>query len=89
MRSNTYPVWSPDGAWIAFISSDRMANMDIYLISPSGDELRRVARDVSTPAPLQIRWGGFQERPFDGLPLLGVITILILVLTLSKPYQNN
>ena len=89
MRSNTYPVWSPDGAWIAFISSDRLANMDIYLISPSGEELHRVARDVSTPAPLQIRWGGFQERSFDGLVVIGVAAILILVLTISKPYQNN
>lgn len=89
MRSNTYPVWSPDGAWIAFISSDRLANMDIYLISPSGEELRRVARDVSTPAPLQIRWGGFQERSFDGLAVLGFTAILILALTISKPYQNN
>lgn len=89
MRSNTYPVWSPDGAWIAFISSDRLANMDIYLISPSGEELRRVAHDVSTPAPLQIRWGRFEERSFDGIWLLGLTIILILVLTISKPYPNN
>ena len=88
MRSNTYPVWSPDGNWIAFISSDRMANMDIYLISPSGDELRRVARDVSTPAPLQIRWGGFQEQPFDSLAVIGLATMLFLVIFISKPIDR-
>jgi hypothetical protein len=76
MRSNTYPVWSPDGAWIAFISSDRMANMDIFLISPDGEELRRVAHDVSTRT-LTNPVGSFQERAPDGFSLLGVVSIYL------------
>ena len=89
MRANTYPVWSPDGTWIAFISSDFTANMDIYVISPDGADLRRVARDVGTPAPLQLRWSSFQERHYEPTMLLGMIAILILAFALSKLHQNT
>jgi hypothetical protein len=56
MRSNTYPVWSPDGMWVAFVSTDLMANMEIYVMRPNGDDLRQLTDDVSSPAPLQLRW---------------------------------
>lgn len=36
-KSSTSPAWSPDGAWIAFIS-DRSDKRQIYLISPKGGE---------------------------------------------------
>lgn len=74
MRSNTYPVWSPDGEWIAFVSSNAI-QVDIYIISATGDILKRVARDVSSPAPLQLRWGSFRERRFDPLPLVIVLAL--------------
>jgi hypothetical protein len=76
MRSNTYPVWSPDGEWIAFVSSDLRASVDVFVISADGQRLLRVARDVSTPGPLLLRWGRLEERPFQPLPLL--LTLFIL-----------
>lgn len=56
MRSNTYPVWSPDGHWVAFISSDLMGYMDIFIIRPDGSDLSLVRHDVGTPVPLVLRW---------------------------------
>ena len=53
---NTAPVWSPDGTWIAFISSHGQANMDVYVIRPDGNDLRRVAQDVGSLMPLRLRW---------------------------------
>ncbi len=35
------PIWSPDGRWIAFISS-RDGNEDIYLVPPAGGDVRRL-----------------------------------------------
>ena len=40
-RSNSDPVWSPDGRWLGFIS-DRDGKSQIYVISPSGGEARQV-----------------------------------------------
>jgi hypothetical protein len=79
MRSNTFPVWSPDGEWIAFISSDLRAGVGVFVISANGETLLRAARDVSTPGPLLLRWGSFKERPFQPLPLLILIFILAAI----------
>jgi len=52
MYTDTTPSWSPDGAWIAFIS-DRGGHSNIYLARPDGSDLHPVlegaARD-STPS---------------------------------------
>jgi Tol biopolymer transport system component len=56
MRSNTHPLWSPDGQWVAFISSDLNGVMDIFIIRPDGRDLRRVAHDIGSPVPLGLRW---------------------------------
>ena len=79
MRSNTYPVWSPDGEWIAFISSDLRTSVDVFVISADGETLLRVARDVSTLGPLMLRWGRLQERPFQPIPVLAALFILAAV----------
>ena len=64
MRSNTHPLWSPDGRWISFISADPLARMDLYLVSADGEGLRRIYLDVSTPTPLNLRWLPLPEQPF-------------------------
>ena len=38
-KSSTSPSWSPDGAWVAFVS-DRTDKRQLYLISPKGGEAR-------------------------------------------------
>ncbi len=55
-RYNAVPVWSPDGAWIAFVSSHGEGDMDVYVIRPDGGGLRLVAGDVGTLMPLRLRW---------------------------------
>jgi hypothetical protein len=48
------PVWSPDGQWIAFISkrgTDESAQ--VYVISPSGGEARRLTHMPMAPAALK------------------------------------
>ena len=77
-RSNSYPVWSPDGVWVAFISTDFKANMDIFIIQPDGTQLRRVARDVGTPVPLNLRWTHIRSFDFSGSWLiLSIATLMI------------
>ena len=39
------PVWSPDGKWIAFSKPDYVRTSDVYLISSSGGEERKVTFD--------------------------------------------
>lgn len=41
--TDTAPAWSPDGAWIAFIS-DRGGSSDIYLMRPDGSALRALTQ---------------------------------------------
>jgi len=43
----TYPVWSPDGGWVAFLSAG-----DIYLVRPNGQELRRLTQAGTFENPL-------------------------------------
>lgn len=87
MRSNTYPVWSPDGEWIAFISSGS-AQMDIYIIRPDGNNIRRLASDVGTPTPLEMRWGSFQDRPL-GVAEFAVIGGALALLVYPKLRPQN
>jgi hypothetical protein len=88
MRSNTYPVWSPDGEWVAFISSDSSAQMDIYVIRPDGSGIRRLASDVGTPTPLEIRWSSFQELPLD-LAALALIGAVLALMVYPKPRPQS
>ena len=44
------PVWSPDGAWIAF-SSDRAGNDDVYALPVAGGELRRLTWNSAPDVP--------------------------------------
>ncbi|MFH1143886.1 MAG: DPP IV N-terminal domain-containing protein, partial [Candidatus Eisenbacteria bacterium] len=50
-----YPIWSPDGRWIAF-SSDRAGNDDIYVLPVAGGELRRLT------------WNSYQDLPTGWTP---------------------
>lgn len=57
MRSNTYPLWSPDGQWISFVSTrPQQEGVDLYLVSAEGSALRRVYANLTTRSPLGLRW---------------------------------
>ena len=63
MRSNTYPVWSPRGDWVAFLSTNMSATMDVFIIRPDGSGLRRVAQDIGTITPPRLRWTTLNIEP--------------------------
>lgn len=46
-RANLYPLWSPDYAWIVFLSSDEVGHIDLYAIRPDGSDLRRLAYRIN------------------------------------------
>ncbi|HJQ67469.1 MAG TPA: S41 family peptidase [Blastocatellia bacterium] len=47
------PVWSPDGKWLAYAKPDHTRTNDVYLISASGGEERKVTFDsYSDSGPL-------------------------------------
>jgi hypothetical protein len=77
MRSNTVPLWSPDGQWISFISADPLAHLDLYLITATGDELRRIYADIRTPTPLSLRWVALPEQPFQPWLALGGVVAAV------------
>jgi tricorn protease len=39
------PVWSPDGKWLAYSKADATRNTDVYLLSSTGGEERKVTFD--------------------------------------------
>ncbi len=47
---DTHPVWSPDGAWIAF-ASDRHGNFQLHLVPAGGGEPRRLTFHSSDEIP--------------------------------------
>ncbi len=77
MRSNTFPIWSPDGQWISFISTDPQARMDLYLVRADGTALRRIYADVQTPMPLGLRWLGLPGQPFQPWLALAAFGVLV------------
>ena len=46
MAHDATPRWSPDGAWIAFIS-DRDGTDNLWLIAPDGSGLRKITTEVN------------------------------------------
>lgn len=68
-RYNTYPQWSPDGRWIAFLSADALSKRDLYLIRLDGSDLRRIASDIGAAAPLVV-WKPVPEADFAPALLL-------------------
>ena len=45
--SEQFPVFSPNGRWIAYISMDRDKDAgEIYIVRPDGSDARRVATDA-------------------------------------------
>jgi len=50
---DTNPRWSPDGAWIAFIS-DRSGEKQVWVIARDGGEARRLTS--GTLAPTELAW---------------------------------
>jgi Tol biopolymer transport system component len=60
-RANLYPIWSPDAAWIVFLSSDEVGHLDLYAVRPDGQEMRRLAYHINTEEPVHPRWVRFKS----------------------------
>ena len=90
MRSNTYPLWSPDGRWISFVSTfPEQEGVDLYLVSAEGNELRRIYANVVTPTPLSLRWIAAPAEPFSPwlalTVLAGGVTLASLLRAKARP----
>jgi hypothetical protein len=80
MRSNTYPLWSPDGRWISFLSAGTDARLDLYRVRPDGTGLRMLYASVTTPTPLNLRWVALPDPAFPAWLLLGMWLLAGVVL---------
>lgn len=56
-RLNAYPVWTPDGGWVVFLSADEVGNIDLYAIRPDRSELRLLAQHVLATQPVWVQIG--------------------------------
>ncbi len=67
---NHYPVWSPDGRWIYFVSGTWATNeMDLWRIAPSGEgpePLTNHDNDVTYPTPIDARTVLYLSPAGDG-----------------------
>lgn len=84
---DAYPVFSPDGKWLAF-SSVRRGNWDIYLIPATGGTARQLT--FSSGAEIVADWSpdgknllytGSVDRPFSTLFELDVVNLRLRKLT--------
>lgn len=55
-RANLYPLWSPDAAWIIFLSSDEVGHLDLYAIRPDGSDMRVLAYRIHSEDSVYPRW---------------------------------
>lgn len=55
-RTSNFPRWSPDGLWIAFVSSNEAGQVDLYIIRENGADLQLIAERIRTRLPLRPRW---------------------------------
>lgn len=77
---DAYPVFSPDGRWIAF-ASNRNGNFDIFVVPADGGEVRRITRSSGSEIPSdwspdgkQVVFAGSRDTPYPGLFAIDVVT---------------
>lgn len=80
VEMDDYPVWSPDGKWIAF-ASDRYGSWDVYAVPVDGGETKRLTTTSNTEIPVswspdgkQILMDADYEKGFSGIYGLDVAT---------------
>jgi hypothetical protein len=87
-RANLYPSWSPDGQWIAFVSSDVNGRLDLYAVRPGSTDLRQLGEHIRVVTPFPPRWVTLDTE----LPAAWLIVIaadLLFLIGLLKGYNRS
>lgn len=89
------PVWSPDGAWVAF-ASNRSGNTDIYAVPSDGGDVRRLTwhtgSDVPTdwsPDGTRLLMAATRDSGYNGLAELNVANLRLTMLTQDMVTNSN
>ncbi|MEO8607623.1 MAG: hypothetical protein ABI690_07065 [Chloroflexota bacterium] len=78
-RANQYPSWSPDGTWIAYISSNVSGRLDLYAVHPDGSAMHHLGDRIRVGAPYTPRWVTFDSELPTLWLLVSVANITFLI----------
>ena len=54
---DTYPAWSPDGQWIAFVSENYSAKTaEIWISKVDGGDRRQITENRGEVIAVELRW---------------------------------
>jgi hypothetical protein len=86
--ANLYPSWSPDNAWIAFISSTVNGRLDLYAVRPDGSGLHHLGDRIRVASPYAPRWVTFDADVRAAWLIISGADLLFLI-RLLKGYNRS
>ena len=86
----TWPDWSPDGRWIAFVGEpDSDQDVGIYVVSPDSGTWHRVLKNAHDPAPISWSADGQMLAFIQGGSARGASPAMVSVIDVNGSRLHN
>lgn len=82
-----YPVWSPDGKWVAF-TSNRNGNSDVFAIPADGGMTRQITYNAGSDRATDWRGDKILVTSRRDTPFTGIFTVDARTLEFRKIYED-